>query len=256
MQNFQRTIFLFCAVFFILVILSNDVCARRLMTVTIGKDEARVTLLEGTASVISGSESQRHPLLVGDTLKGGDRVNTGPKSKLEIVLINKTILRFADNTRFKISQIGCNEKSKTEYVRVRLLLGRTWANVNKTVGAKTDFALSCENAVAGVRGTVYRMNVDDDKSVLVRVYDGMVNVTGGGAKISPPKKIEAPHRIAGPRVVPGPEKVTLEEWTYLLKSMQQVSIRGDGKAERPREFTLEEDKNDWVDWNRLRDDLK
>lgn len=255
MQSFQKTIFLFCAVFFIFVILSNDVCARRLMTVTIGKDEAKVTLLEGTASVTSDGESQRHPLQVGDTLKGGDRVNTGSKSRLEIVLMNKTILRFADSTRFKISQIGCNEKSKTEYVRVRLLLGRTWANVNKTVGAKTDFALSCENAVAGVRGTVYRMNVNDDKSVLVRVYGGMVHVTGGGAIIEPPKEIEAPHRITGPRVVPGPEKVTLEEWTYLLKSMQQVSIKGDGTAERPRDFTLEEDKNEWVDWNKSRDDL-
>ena len=255
MQSFQKTIFLFCAVFFIFVILSNDVCARRLMTVTIGKDEAKVTLLEGTASVTSDGESQRHPLQVGDVMKDGDRVSTGPKSRLEIVLMNKTVLRFADSTRFKISQIGCNEKSKTEYVRVRLLLGRTWANVNKTVGAKTDFALSCENAVAGVRGTVYRMNVNDDKSVLVRVYGGMVHVTGGGAIIEPPKEIEAPHRIAGPRVVPGPEKVTLEEWTYLLKSMQQVSIKGDGTAEKPRDFTLEEDKNEWVDWNKSRDDL-
>jgi len=82
-----------------------------------------------------------------------------------------------------------------------------------------------------------------------------VYVAGGGKIIKPPKRIEAPKKIPGPVVVPGPEKVTLEEWTYLIKSMQQVSIKGDGTAERPRDFTLEEDKNEWVDWNRSRDDL-
>ena len=255
MQIFQKTIFLFCAVFFIFVILSNDVCARRLMTVKIGKGEAKVALLEGTASVIPEGESERRSLKVGNVLKGGDRVNTGPKSRLEIVLQNNTSLRFADNTRFKISQIGLDEKSKTGNVKVHLVLGRTWANVSKTLGVKTDFELSCENAIAGVRGTVYRMNVNDDKSVLVKVYDGMVYVTGCGKIIESPKRIEVPHKISGPTVVPGPKKVTLEEWTYIIKSMQQIRIGADGMAEKPRDFTLEEDKNDWVDWNRLRDDL-
>ena len=255
MQSFQKTIFLFCAVFFIFVILSNDVCARRLMVVKIGKEEAKVTLLEGMASVIPGDGNERHSLKVGDILKGGDRVNTGPKSRLEIVLKNNTVLRFADNTCFKISQIGWNEKSRAENIKVGLLLGRTWANVNRTLGVKTNVELSCETAVAGVRGTVYRMNVKGDKSVLIRVYDGIVYVAGGGKIIKPPKRIEAPKKIPGPVVVPGPEKVTLEEWTYLIKSMQQVSIKGDGTAERPRDFTLEEDKNEWVDWNRSRDDL-
>ncbi|MDO9528593.1 MAG: FecR family protein [Syntrophales bacterium] len=254
-MTFRNIVFLFCTAFFLFIVSSQDVCARRLMVVKIGKEEAKVILLEGTASVIPGDGNERYSLKVGDILKGGDRVNTGPKSRLEIVLKNNTVLRFADNTCFEISQIGWNGKSRAENVKVRLLLGRTWANVSKTLGVKTNFELSCENAVAGVRGTVYRMNVKEDKSVLVRVYDGMVYVAGGGKIIKPPKRIEAPEKIPGPVVVPGPEKVTLEEWTYLLKSMQQVSIKGDGAAERPRDFTLEEDKNEWVDWNRSRDDL-
>lgn len=255
MKSFQKTIFLFCAVFLIFIVLSNDVCARRLMVVKIGKEEAKITLIKGTASVIPEDGNERHSLKVGDILKGGDRVNTGPKSRLEIFLKNNTVLRFADNSCFEISQISWNEQSRAENVKVRLILGRTWANVNRTLGAKTNFELSCENAVTGVRGTVYRVNVKDDKSVLVRVYDGEVYVSGGGKIIEPPKRIEAPKKIPGPVAVPGPEKVTLEEWTYILKSMQQVSIRGDGTVERPRDFTLEEDKNEWVVWNMSRDDL-
>lgn len=221
----------------------------------IGSGEAKVALLDGTASVVPKGEDEWHPLKVGGILKGGDLVHTGSKSKLEIVLHDNTLLRFADNTRFKILQIDCGEKSKITNVKIHLTLGRTWANVSRTLGVKTKFELSCENAVAGVRGTVYRMNVSDDKSVLVRVYDGGVYVTGRGKVIEPPKTIKAPHKIQGPTPVPGPEKVTLEEWTYIIKSMQQIRIRGDGTAEKPRDFTVEEDRNDWVDWNRSRDSL-
>jgi len=245
----------FCAAFFVFIMFSQDVCAKRFMTIKIGKEEARVTLLNGTASVIPEGGKKWHPLKVGNILKGGDRVNTGSKSRLEVILQDNTILRFADNTRFKVLQIYGSEKSKVKKVKIHLTMGGTWANVRKTLGVKANFELSCENAVAGVRGTIYRMNVNDDKSVLVRVYDGMVYVTGGGKIIEPPKKVEAPHRIPGPTVVPGPKKVTLEEWTYILKSMQQIGIKKDGTAERPRDFTIEEDRNDWVDWNRLRDSL-
>ena len=254
-MTFKNTIFLFCTISFILIISSQDVCAGRLMTVKIGKEDAKIIFLKGTAFVIPEDENEWRPLEVGNVLKGGDRVNTGSQSRLEIVLHDNTILRFANDTRFKILQIDCSEKSKIRKVKVHLALGRTWANVSKTLGARSDFELSCENAVAGVRGTIYRMNVDNDKSVLVRVYDGIVNVGGHGEIIEPPKTIGAPHKIPGPTVVPGPKKVTLEEWTYIIKSMQQIRIRADGTAERPRDFTVEEDKNDWVDWNRSRDNL-
>lgn len=254
-MTLKNTIVLFCTIFFILIISSQQVCAGRLMTVKIGKEEAKVNFLEGTASVIPEDENEWRLLEVGNVLKGGDRVNTGSKSRLEIVLHDNTILRFADDTRFKILQIDSSGKSKTRNVKVHLALGRTWANVSKTLGVRSDFELSCENAVAGVRGTIYRMNVNDDKSVLVRVYDGMVNVGGRGKIIEPPTTIGAPHKISGPTVVPGPKKVTLEEWTYIIKSMQQIRIRADGTAERPRDFTVKEDKNDWVDWNRSRDSL-
>jgi hypothetical protein len=203
------------------------------MTIKIGKEEARVTLLNGTASVIPEGEKRWHPLKVGNILKGGDRVNTGSKSRLEVILQDNTILRFADNTRFKVLRIGGSEKSKVKNVKIHLTMGRTWANVRKTLGVKANFELSCENAVAVVRGTIYRMNVNDDKSVLVRVHDGLVYVTRGGKIIEPPKKVEAPHRIPGPTVVPGPKKVTLEEWTYILKSMQQIGVKKDGTAKKP-----------------------
>ena len=225
--------------------------AKRVLTVNIGKGAAAVAYLEGTAQILPEGKDVFRFLKTNDTLQKGDEVSTGTKSKVELILPDKSQLRFADNSRFKIVQIE-NGKERAREIKVHLAIGKAWANVNKAV-AGSNFELTCENAVAGVRGTVYRMNVHEDKSAIVKVYDGMVYVTGGGKVLEAPKVIGPPTKIEGPKPVPGPKKVTMEEWTFIVKSMQQIVIKSDGTPEKPRDFTEQEDRDDWVDWNKARD---
>lgn len=229
--------------------------ARKVSTLKIAKGGATVSVLEGSAEVLSGGATKWRSLKTRDMLQGGDEVLTGSQSRVELSLPDNSHVRFADNTRFKILELNAGDDSKQKSVRMQVALGRSWANLSKVAGGqKRGFELTCENAVAGVRGTVYRMNVNADKSALVRVYEGEVFVKGGGERImEPPKPIGAPRKVAGPKKIEGPRKVSMEEWTFIIKSMQQIVIRGDGTAETPKDFTEAEDKDPWVNWNRERD---
>jgi len=249
-----RTIFIICiAIIFLLGVYPQESKARNPVAVKIGRGEAKVTALEGTAQY--ASEGGRwHSVKIGSILKGGDRVATGSKSRLEIVLSDGSLLRFADNTSFRIVQIDVNGNAGTRNAKVNVALGKTWANVSKTFGVKPNFEVSCENAVAGVRGTIYRMNVNDDQSALVRVYEGEVAVSGGGKTMGQSSATGGPpEKISGPVSIPGPRKVTMEEWVEIVRAMQQITISTAGLPGKPQPFTDAEDQEDWVDWNKQRD---
>lgn len=232
--------------------------AAKVMTLKMGKGQATVSLLDGSAKVLPDGRKEWRNLKVKDVLRAGDEVSTGTKSRLEVVLPDRSRVRFADNSRFRILQMEKAEEAKQQGVRIHVAIGRSWANINKTFAGRSGFSLSCDNAVAGVRGTVYRMNVNEDKSALIRVYDGTVEVSGGGEASQqksegPGPVMGTPTRVAGPRPVAGPKRITLEEWTVLLKSMQQITVRSDGTTDKPRDFTVAEDRDAWVDWNRQQD---
>lgn len=249
----MRKIIIFLFVLSFVFIGVQETAAKRIMELKIGKGEAKVNALEGSAQILRVGKKPWRSLNIGDTIRGGDEVTTGPKARLEIFLPDYSAVRFAGNSHFKVLKVEAGSDEVPRSMRFFMALGRTWANVSRAVGKKGQFELRSENAVAGVRGTVYRMNVEKDKSALVRVYDGTVHVSGGGAEMESPKMIGPPHKIAGPTRVAGPKKVTMEEWVVIIKSMQQIAIAADGKAGEPRGFTDEEDRDDWVDWNKERD---
>ncbi|MGV8058688.1 MAG: FecR domain-containing protein [Smithellaceae bacterium] len=239
--------------FLVLCIFSTYVYAKPPVIVKMSKGEAKVTALEGAAQAVCPGQKGAVKLKVRDLLKSGCEVSTGDKSRMELLLPDNSIVRFADNTRFRIMQVDTDTAGKRD-VKFFVTVGKIWSNVRKTLGGKGGFEVSCENAVAGVRGTIYRMNVEDDKSALVKVYDGEVSVAAATAQKDQKKSVTGPPKpVAGPTAVAGPKPVSMDEWVYIVKSMQQIRIKSDGQAEEPKEFTEAEDRDAWVDWNKSRD---
>jgi hypothetical protein len=224
--------------------------------------EAEVTLIEGGAELSRKEPALKKSLNQGDLLVDGDRVTTGEQARLELGMPDGSFLRFAQNTNFELISVDYDEQTKQRDIEIHAALGKAWAKVSNLTGGGGRFHVTSQNAVAGIRGTTYRMNVNSDTSVVVKVYEGAVEVSSppktaekpGG--VSKPGGVEGPQPVSGPHPVAGPRPVTMQEWTYIVRAMQQIVIYPDGTVSKPFRFDPEVDMDDWVRWNQTRDKMQ
>jgi len=220
--------------------------------VDVGTGTAAVTALTGKARVTRTGAAKSEKLATGVVLAAGDRVTTGTGARLELKLPDGSYLRFDERTTFKLVAMTGSPKSAERNIRVSMVVGKTWARVAKLFGKKRGgFRIATQTAVAGVRGTTFRMNVEQDNSAVLKVYGGEVEVrkkkdAGSGAQAAPPV-------FTKPVPVKGPHPISMEEWVYIVKSLQQININPDGTATKPFRFDIQADLNDWVRWNQMRD---
>jgi ferric-dicitrate binding protein FerR (iron transport regulator) len=220
--------------------------------VDVGTGTAAVTTLTGKALVTRVGTTQRVKLATGVLLAAGDQVTTGTGARLELKLPDGSTLRFDERTTFKLVAMTGSQKGQTRNIRISMVVGKTWARVAKLFGKKRGgFDIATQTAVAGVRGTTFRMNVEEDNSAVLKVYGGEVEVrkkseAATGTKAAPPV-------FTKPVPIQGPHPISMEEWVYIVKSLQQININSDGTATKPFRFDIKADLNDWVKWNQMRD---
>ena len=216
---------------------------------------AVVTLVDGKAHVYNKGEKRGRLLKKQDSVRKGQQIRVGDRSRLELKYPDGTVMRFAERSTVDIDELTYDRNTQNKNVRVNMGFGKLWASVKKLVTADSRVEVKTVNAVAGVRGTTYRVNVDEDASALVRVYDGSVDVSGVQRQAQPEKPQGlAPVPVPGPHEVPPPyHEVTMEEWHVIVKSFQQVSISATGVASEPQDFNPQQDQDEWVTWNQERD---
>jgi hypothetical protein len=246
---FKRGAVIVCALFLMVLSVSSVVPASEP-----GSNEAVVTAIQGTARVAAKGSAGR-TLKKGDSLKREDEVQVAEKSRIEIRFPDGTVMRLSEKSHLKMNELSYNKQTDSKSVKVDLSIGKLWAKVKRLATSDSSVEVKTTNAVAGVRGTVYRVNVDEDKSALVKVYDGTVYVANPPRDASKPlDKATQPHEVAGPHAVPPPyHEVSMEEWTAIVRAMQQISISPEGKPSKPEDFDPKADADDWVKWNQERD---
>jgi hypothetical protein len=150
------------------------------------------TLVEGPATAAQrGGAGQ--PLAEGAVLHEGDVVETGAGGRVEISLATGTVLRVGESSRVELREAAPSGGA----FRARLALGNLWAKVHKLLAGER-FEVETENAVAGVRGTEFRVEAGGaGKEDLVRVYEGAVVCRGhGGAwseRLEPNRELRLAH---------------------------------------------------------------
>jgi hypothetical protein len=213
------------------------------------------TTVEGTVLVFSNGKQPPLLLKKGSRIKQNQEVRVAEKSRVELLFPDGTVMRLAEKSRLNLGKIAFDKKTEGKNVNVNLGSGKLWAKVKKLVTPDSSVEVRTTNAVAGVRGTVYRVNVNEDLSAIVKVYDGSVYVANPPSdRLSTAGKITAPVPVAGPHeIAPPVHEVSMEEWHVIVKSFQQVSISPQGVASQPQDFDPKADADDWVRWNQERD---
>jgi hypothetical protein len=206
-----------------------------------------VTFLAGEATRSAGGRTEK--LAVGSPVYQGDAIETARRTRVELRLADASVLRLAPLSRVDLDAAAFGRGPDDRKVSAKLRVGNVWAHVTKALGGEARFEVKTENAVAGVRGTTFRVDASRDRSVVVRVYSGTVAVAAGPiprpAHAGPDAKPER-------RQVAGPQEVTREQWERLVTAMMQVKVAADGTPSEPGSFALAA-TDEWETWNRARD---
>lgn len=106
---------------------------------------------------------------IGQPLFIGDSVITGEDSRAEISFQDGSAVRISDRARLVVQQADTLRSLK-------LFWGKVWARIAKLSSSKNCFQVETPTAVAGVRGTVFRVEIQADSTTRVAVEEGEVEV--------------------------------------------------------------------------------
>jgi hypothetical protein len=182
-----------------------------------------VTVVDGPAFRTPKGGAEQ-PLQQGASVELDDTLRTGPAGGLKLTLTDQSVVVLGPDSELLVERAEFEGQERSR-VSLKLLVGGIWAKVKKAIaGTDSTFEVSAARAVAGVRGTIFRVDATPliagthppkIRETVVRVSEGRVavnaQVKASGAK--PPPK--------GPRVeVPGPTEVTAEQWEKRFVELQ------------------------------------
>ncbi len=174
----------------------------------------KIVLLEGTGTRTPEGSGAAVELKVGSQVELKDTLKVaGGNLKLE--LNDGSQIALADKSELFIDDATFDGQNCTGFMGT-LKAGSLWTKVKKLLGG-AKYEVKTERAVAGVRGTIFRIDAD----TLVKAAKGrratIVRVAEGVVRVSPSKAIAATFKgqtkKGEPRKeVAGPTEVTADEW--------------------------------------------
>jgi len=136
-----------------------------------------VLAVVGQASVKPRPRDAAKPLQVGEPIPPGAEIETGAGGYVTVQLADGSVLKVQSGTRAQLEHSKHYEPAGFFASRLRLLKGRLEALVAHLTGGEPRFEVKTPQALLGVRGTDFRIAVDDTQQVTrSEVLDGAVSV--------------------------------------------------------------------------------
>lgn len=125
------------------------------------------------------------PLKSGDTLNGGETVLTGPGASVSYLFADQTRLTQQAASKLNFGRLASYGKTGMVASEISLDSGRLEASAAKQLAPAGGFRVRTPVAVAGLRGTGFRLNVaEDGKTMRNEVTEGAVAVAAQGQEVT------------------------------------------------------------------------
>ncbi len=176
----------------------------------------------------TGKDGKKEDLKVGTLIQLEDSIKA-TKGVLKFELNDGSVIALNEGSELKINKAEFEgQERKGDGFLGFLKSGSLWTNVKKAVGG-APFQVETERAVAGVRGTIFRIDADalvkGAKVSIVHVQDGIVRVNPSAQlKKQMAKGVK---KVAGKgerKEVAGPQEVSADEWEKRFADLQKGQI--------------------------------
>jgi FecR-like protein len=113
----------------------------------------------------------------GTVVRPGDSVKTDLKGRAAIQLPDGTLTRMAGGTEIALTTAHFAKTGNLHDASIVQKIGRTFTNVQHLVTGAV-FKVGGQSAVASVRGTKFEVLVNPDGSMVVKLFDGQLDLDG------------------------------------------------------------------------------
>ncbi len=142
---------------------------------------ARVSEVSGTVNITHKGEE--NTVLLGERrlVQAGEQLSTGPLGYCTLNWIDGTRIRMEPGTELTVKK--CQVHRGAEQSAFRLDIGKIWIRVLRVLSQQDKFLINTPTATAGVRGTMFSVEVAADGATGISVYEGQVTVAGDSGEV-------------------------------------------------------------------------
>jgi ferric-dicitrate binding protein FerR (iron transport regulator) len=135
---------------------------------------AKVVSVQGTVEVQRAGESGWERVSLNTTLCPGDTIRAQRRSRANLALVNESVLRLNQRTTLILGEF--NEEEETSVVDLIKGAGHFLSRKPRALEVRTPFA------IAGVRGTEFFINVEEDQTFL-SIFEGRVSASNKAGEL-------------------------------------------------------------------------
>jgi len=140
---------------------------------------ARISNVRGSVELQAAADDAFQPVSADRNARAGSVVRTGADGHATLRWADGTLLRVSPGTTLTIDKCRFDKRRSTSLSHFTVSAGRVWVHVVKMLSAESKFEISTPTATAGVRGTMFAIEVDPNGATDVLVYEGEVEVRSG-----------------------------------------------------------------------------